>query len=127
MSKIVQIYDPLAPGGVGLDWSLYYDGHDPKTEGPKAWYLEHGAVENFPCPTCRRAGTNFLRCVHDIVNVHLNKKPKYPALFPEFVSIVNETASKIQPKKIKMPKIRHIDEELKPLNRTLAPELTMSH
>ena len=69
------------------DWPFYYseglpkdlsDAQWRKAIGNRAWSIVHGAIDNYPCSLCREVGSRLFHGVHDMVNIHLEKRVFFP-------------------------------------------------
>ncbi len=54
--------------------NLEYTGYD----GSHSWKNLHNEVKEIECDYCKDKAIKLMRGLHDTVNIHLGKKPKYP-------------------------------------------------
>lgn len=95
-----------------IDWERFYTFEVPegisdaewrKVIGNRAWRVIHGAIENYPCSTCRENGRKLLRGVHDLVNIHTGKKVYDRKSLEFLIGAVDEARKHID----EIPHVRH--------------------
>lgn len=93
------------------DGSVEYDVAE--IVGPYTWSAIHHLVETFPCKHCSEEGTRLMHGLHDVVNVKLGKKVKYPKDLVFLAEQVDVALQKYSP-----PADGHFEAEIRRLARS---------
>jgi hypothetical protein len=82
-----------------VDWNVFYTHGIPegipdeewrKIIGNRAWDILHGAVDHFPCETCRDGGQVLMSGIHDMVNLTTDKGIHDFERWKRFLAMVDE-------------------------------------